>query len=86
MTFRDFASFLARPALRRDPLSRCQSIADLRERAKPFLPGEYSTSWKAGPATRRRCAETGGSGRRGGHQSPGYIAQVHNDPAAWQAL
>src|ERR1041385_8408327 len=38
MKFREFASLLARPALRRDPLSRCQSIADLRERAKPFLP------------------------------------------------
>jgi len=38
MTFREFASLLARPTPRRDPLSRCHSIDDLRERAKPFLP------------------------------------------------
>jgi L-lactate dehydrogenase (cytochrome) len=35
---REFASLVARPRLRGDPLSSCQSIADLRERAKPFLP------------------------------------------------
>ena len=38
MKFREFASLLARPTPRRDPLSRCHSIDDLRERANAFLP------------------------------------------------
>jgi len=36
MKLRELASLVARPPLR--PLSRCHSIDDLRDRAKPFLP------------------------------------------------